>query len=320
MLSAAREADADKIPGKVNKSGSSFKRVLLRTNAQQDRMLNTEIEKIERLRQKHFKHVLQERKVFLIKKTQLPDPSILVERAPSPDAFYKAALDKYDKTNFDDKTPNYMRPLERRAKTPSTFMTIDAFTVRQKRKVNVWEEKDKNLIFHSVAPPSNPLNEEELHELQRAWQYHHPHYDVSKSRPTTRAKSMTRDPRPKSEGQKGDGCTYKSPKSPRKGRKIKKRIETTPTFITEMPQIPATEQKSKAVRVRREHTPTSGSSKIRPELKTLLAPRRASQPGLHIPRARQPGLHIPHSNTDEGDHTFNKEEIYQWIKQSYEFL
>ena len=67
--------------------------------------------------------------------------------------------------------PRYMQPLKSHYKPPSNLDTIDAFTVRPRRKQNIWEEYAPQLEpqFYSVVLPSNRLSQSEVSTFTDHW-------------------------------------------------------------------------------------------------------------------------------------------------------
>lgn len=88
-------------------------------------------------------HLEQQRKLFL-KNHELPEPTILVDRPPSPEMMRHALFPELyddDAYYFDPSLPpHYMKPLNSQTKGPSTLHTMDMYKVKTKKKVNVWEE------------------------------------------------------------------------------------------------------------------------------------------------------------------------------------
>ena len=112
-------------------------------------------------------HLDQQKKRFL-QQRHIPEPTMLVERPPSPGAFETETLN----TDSSDgrSTPHYMRPLKSRAKSASFVPTIDMFSVVKKKKVNLWEaaQLEKQAPnFHRRVLPSYPLSTDELRQLQK---------------------------------------------------------------------------------------------------------------------------------------------------------
>ncbi|XP_013392012.1 uncharacterized protein LOC106160045 [Lingula anatina] len=149
---------------------------VLKTNTHEDRLHDKERKKIEaqiRRKQMHFE---QEKKRFLQSQMLYNfEPTIIVERPPSPEAWmhYEQAIDE----DYPKKEPGYMRPIRSRIKTPSNLPTIDAFTVRSKKKTNIWEEALGDIDqtkFISTVPPSARLSQDERVDLQKGWVFHRP--------------------------------------------------------------------------------------------------------------------------------------------------
>lgn len=94
----------------------------------------------------------------------------------------------------DEYKPHYMRQLRSKVRTPSTLMTIDAFTVKSKKKRNLWnetmDEKD-GPEFQSTVRPYAKLSEKEKTDLQIGWSYHKPRLQAAEDQEAKSEKSMT---------------------------------------------------------------------------------------------------------------------------------
>ncbi|KAK3596455.1 hypothetical protein CHS0354_015927 [Potamilus streckersoni] len=165
-----------------NPGFSKFGECLVNSHSKQDKLLNsrlnrinTEIRKMEKVRNQEKKHFVKCSGVLN------HDPLILVERLPSPSVIKRAMTlminEDIEGIEDDSKVPGYMRPLRSRTRTPSTLMTIDAFVLKSKKKRNVWEEamNDKEpLVFQSMARPYTKLTERDKSDLQLGYSVHKP--------------------------------------------------------------------------------------------------------------------------------------------------
>ncbi|CAH1797079.1 unnamed protein product [Owenia fusiformis] len=177
---------------------SGYGRCLLRTNVQEQRMLRTQLRVMDKEMHRKQMHINQQKKQFMqLRKKQHHEPTLIVERPPSPDQYHYGYEDDWDEDQYyttypshNFKGPGYMQPLKTRAKTPVDFPTIDAFSVQVKKKKNVWEEaldETTTPSFRKTGICSPPLTEEERVDLYRGWLLHKP-----ESR--QKAKQQTRTP------------------------------------------------------------------------------------------------------------------------------
>lgn len=114
-----------------NPKDSHLGQALLRNNVFHSRVLGGELGKISEQSRRQQMHLDQQRKLFL-KNHSLPEPSILVERPPSPEILRRALCPEYyddDDAYYFDATmpPHYMKPLRSRNNIPSTLVTMDVF-------------------------------------------------------------------------------------------------------------------------------------------------------------------------------------------------
>lgn len=75
------------------------------------------------------------------------------------------------------KLPGYMRPLRTGRRTPSSLITIEAFTLETKKKRNIWEEaltEKEEPRFKSSTMPAIRLSEQEVAQLQLGHMLHKP--------------------------------------------------------------------------------------------------------------------------------------------------
>ena len=176
-----------------NPGVSKFGDCLLTSKAKTDKMLVSNIRKINSEIRRMQLQVNQKMKLFVKNSAVLNhDPLILVERPPSPEVVKKAHvmrnyadLDTHFYPEFDEERenrPSYMRQLRSKAKTPSTLTTIDAFTVKSRRKKNVWEgavDEKEPPTFKSTVRPFAKLTRREISDLQRGYEFHKPKLENS---------------------------------------------------------------------------------------------------------------------------------------------
>ncbi|ELT91448.1 hypothetical protein CAPTEDRAFT_190371 [Capitella teleta] len=181
QLNRRRQMDKDRALGTAtNPSSSKFGSALL-SSTQDGRALNNEVSKLERQLKRTQLHIEHEQKRFLQKQQQLPEPTLIVVRPPSPlltkkflywnktsDAPYTHAPDE----------PSYMNSIRSKVRAPLAQPTIDAFSVKVRKKKNIWEEAlNEDAHFTSAVQPCWPLTSVEEAELRAGWQLH--------ARPTT---------------------------------------------------------------------------------------------------------------------------------------
>ncbi|XP_052805695.1 uncharacterized protein LOC128235037 isoform X2 [Mya arenaria] len=177
LMERERAMDAARNPGV-----SRFGDCLVSVNSKSDKMLNSHLRKINSEIRRMEAQINNKMKCFVKNSSVLNhDPIILVERPASPDVVRKAFSMKSEKdvhgypTTVDEEKPSYMRQLRSRARTPSTLTTIDAFTVKPRRKKNVWEDAaDAKPEFQSTVRPYAKLTQREVSELQKGYEFHKP--------------------------------------------------------------------------------------------------------------------------------------------------
>lgn len=178
-----------------NPGASKFGDCLITSKAKTDKMLVSNIRKINSEIRRMQLQVNQRMKHFVKNSAVLNhDPLILVERPPSPDVVKKAHL----MTNYadldthfyppvdeeDECKPSYMRQLRSKARTPSTLTTIDAFTVKARKKKNVWEgavDEKTPPTFLSTVRPFAKLTRREISDLQKGYDFHKPKLENNSS-------------------------------------------------------------------------------------------------------------------------------------------
>ncbi|OWF46835.1 uncharacterized protein LOC110455182 isoform X2 [Mizuhopecten yessoensis] len=195
MLERERAVDGARNPA-FSKLGSTLLDTYTKPDqslTKQYRHINSQIRRMEatmRLKKKQF---VQTSQVLNY------DPIILVERPPSPVnvkmARAKIMAEKMNEEFIaDEYKPHYMRQLRTKARTPSTLMTIDAFTVKSKKKRNIWnktmDEKDPP-EFQSTVRPYSKLTEKEKTDLQIGWSYHKPRLEAEEDQEPKRENTMT---------------------------------------------------------------------------------------------------------------------------------
>ncbi|XP_046354601.1 uncharacterized protein LOC124134029 [Haliotis rufescens] len=156
---------------------SKFGECLLNINTKDDPLLCKNLGKINlEVRRMEFK-MKQLRQTFVKQSKFLNhEPLILVERPASPEVRHRRVVMDMGANDPASMTlPGYMRPLRSRCRTPSTITTIDAFTVRPKKKRNVWEEamdEKEKPKFKSTVRPCSRLTQRELTEVHLGWSTH----------------------------------------------------------------------------------------------------------------------------------------------------
>lgn len=192
---------------------SKFGDCLVSMNMKNDKVLTSNIRKINSEIRRMQLQVNHKMKYFVKNSTVLNhDPIILVQRPPSPEVVKRAYTmmtadieNGYPVLEDEDK-PGYMRRLRSKARTPSTLTTIDAFTIKQRKKKNVWEgavEEKSGPEFKSTVRPYAKLTNREKSDLKKGYEFHKPKIEVSgqtdvgdsantdKTRPKTKTKSIT---------------------------------------------------------------------------------------------------------------------------------
>ncbi len=162
---------------------SKYGSMLIRRGTQEERLLSSSVQTLERQMRKHGTSIDMEKKLF-IEKHSSREPLIIVERSPPEDVVRRFNRRKYREegktdTYAEDKAkgrlPRYMRPIQSRESTLDMRPTLDVFRVRTKKKVNLWEEADLERhgpTFQSTARPSWPLTLEEIDDLKKGRDLH----------------------------------------------------------------------------------------------------------------------------------------------------
>lgn len=180
MLEREKAVDCARNPG-----ASKFGHSLAEINSKKDKSLVRELRKIEHEIKSMSLQMNQRKKTFVKSCHVLNyDPIILVERPPSPEMRKKALAmsmgldeEEYNEHFENEKVPHYMHQLRSKQKTPSTLRTIDAFTIKNKKKKNIWEdavEQNDAPVFHSTVRPCYQLTKREQSDLQMGWALHKP--------------------------------------------------------------------------------------------------------------------------------------------------
>lgn len=180
MLEREKAVDGARNPG-----ASKFGHSLAEINSKKDKSLMRELRKIENEIKSMSLQMNQRKKTFVKSCHVLNyDPIILVERPPSPEMRKKALAmsmgldeDEYNQHFENETVPHYMHQLRSKQKTPSTLRTIDAFTVKNRKKKNIWEdavERGDAPVFHSTVRPCLQLTRREQTDLQMGWALHKP--------------------------------------------------------------------------------------------------------------------------------------------------
>ena len=168
-----------------NPGFSRFGDSLVSVNAKTDEVLIKNLRQINSEIRRMELQTSQKRKLFLRNSGVLNhDPLILVERPASPILIRRAQTllnnDPYDDELFGEANkPGYMKQLRSKTRTPSTLTTIDAFTVKAKKKRNVWEEAmDEKTApqFTGTVRPYARLTKKEITELQMGYEMHKPRF------------------------------------------------------------------------------------------------------------------------------------------------
>ena len=172
-----------------NPGVSKFGDCLVNINLKNDKTLNSNLRKINSEIKRMQLQVNHKMKYFVKRSNVLNhDPIILVERPPSPEVKKRAQLMKEyngeDDVPGDENKPGYMKQIRSKARTPSTLTTIDAFTVKQRKKKNVWEgaiEEKSGPQFESTVRPFAKLTNRERSDLQKGYEFHKPKLENSSS-------------------------------------------------------------------------------------------------------------------------------------------
>ena len=164
-----------------NPGDSKYGAALYKNNAVEDRIHSAELRRIDNQLKRTSMHMEQKRKQFLQRYT-LKEPMLIVVRPPSPGAIDKHESRLYNIENdyeyghpLHKGGPRYMQPLDSKTKIPNYRPTIDAFCMKTKKKVNVWEHiilEKETPKFRSTVMPSYPLSTAEIRDLSRGMEYH----------------------------------------------------------------------------------------------------------------------------------------------------
>lgn len=182
--------DAARNPG-ISKFGDC----LVGINSKTDEVLIKNLKQINSEIRRMELQISQKRKLFLRNSGVLNhDPIILVERPASPLVLRRAQTlltdAPYDEELFGEANmPGYMKQLRSKTRTPSTLTTIDAFTVKAKKKRNVWEEAmDEKTApqFTGTVRPYARLTKKEISELQLGHELHKPKFVAETGLPPER--------------------------------------------------------------------------------------------------------------------------------------
>ena len=172
--------------------GTKFAAALLDNKSRHDRILNSELSRINSEMRKKFVHIEQQMKHFK-ENRQLPEPTIIVERPPSPEAVKIQNLRTYNYLSREQmrtgpygmfasvhplaneiQGPGYMQPTQNHSKNMSTLPTIDAYRAKARKKRNIWEENGTETEFKCVVPPTYPLSEQEKSVMKKSLKEHKP--------------------------------------------------------------------------------------------------------------------------------------------------
>ncbi|KAL4229040.1 hypothetical protein ACF0H5_012077 [Mactra antiquata] len=191
-----------------NPGVSKFGDCLVSINLKNDKVLTSNIRKINSEIKRMQLQVNHKMKHFLKKSTVLNhDPIILVERPPSPEVVKRAftMMSADPETGYpelgDENKPSYMRQLRSKARTPSTLTTIDAFTVKQRKKKNVWEGAldDKAAPeFRGTVRPFAKLTRREKSDLKKGYEFHKPKLEVGQDGQEANTSNKTKQKKTKS--------------------------------------------------------------------------------------------------------------------------
>lgn len=180
LIERERAMEAARNPG-VSKFGDC----LFNANQKSDKLLKSNLRKISSEIRRMELQINQKMKYFVKTSNVLNhDPIILVERPPSPEVKKRAQAMKYyegeNDVPGDENKPGYMKQLRTKARTPSTLTTIDAFTVKQRKKKNVWDLNEKSgPDFQSTVRPCAKLTRREVSDLQKGYEFHKPKIETS---------------------------------------------------------------------------------------------------------------------------------------------
>lgn len=183
MMERAKAMEGARNPG-VSKFGDC----LVSINSKSDKMLSSNIKKINSEIRRMELQMNQKIKHFVKTSGVLNyDPIILVNRPPSPEVVKRAATmthygagNDYPEPEDEAQKPGYMKQIRSKARTPSTLTTIDAFVVKSRKKKNVWdgvlEDKEPKEFLSTVRPYAKLTNREKT-DLQKGYEFHKPKLD-----------------------------------------------------------------------------------------------------------------------------------------------
>ncbi|XP_045207318.2 uncharacterized protein LOC123559502 isoform X2 [Mercenaria mercenaria] len=182
LMEREKAMEAARNPG-VSKLGDC----LVSINLKNDKVLTSNLRKINSEIKRMQLQVNHKMKYFVKNSNVLNhDPIILVERPPSPEVKKRAHLmehyDGEEDVPGDENKPGYMKQIRSKARTPSTLTTIDAFTVKQRKKKNVWDgavDEKSAPEFESTVRPYAKLTRREKSDLQKGYEFHKPKLENS---------------------------------------------------------------------------------------------------------------------------------------------
>ena len=218
-----------------NSKDSRFGIALLEENSKELRLLDRQLQRLEKERTRVVLHSKQVRNMFLHERSSLSEPLLIVERSPSPDVLRRVLVIKQD---LDDGVPGYRKPLKTKTRAPSTLTTIDAFAVQNRKKTNVWEDAMKESAeprFQSAVIPSFPLTHPEMVQLQRGRRVHRP-----RSFPSKKVR--------RSQGQGHTSLTPGVPHNLDDMDTARHQVDNSGTFITQLPREGTTIKIGKTVK------------------------------------------------------------------------
>lgn len=287
MMEREKAMDAARNPG-VSKFGDC----LVSMNSKTDKIYVSNIRKINSEIKRMQLQINQKMKHFVKNSAVLNhDPLILVERPPSPDVVKrKQVMTQYDELDErgyppvdedDEHRPSYMRKLRSKARTPSTLTTIDAFTVKSRKKKNVWEgavDEKAPPQFQSTVRPFAKLTRREISDLQKGLEFHKPKLENSGLADTDdRSSRKTLSPKKNTPVEESDESDFE---------------DTFTPFITQMAELKdkknsIKQEKSIAeIKIRATESPSSIKSQTTPVLQTGRTVRFQS-PALSVPGTKK---------------------------------
>lgn len=259
-----------------NPGVSKFGDCLVSINLKDDRVLTSNLRKINSEIRRMQLQINHKMKYFVKNSTVLNhDPLILVERPPSPEVVKRPQImshyDGEEDVPGDENKPGYMRQIRSKARTPSTLTTIDAFTVKQRKKKNVWEgvaDEKSGPEFQSTVRPYVKLTSREKSDLQKGYEFHKPKLENSGH---SDSEEINTSKHPTSKKKVKEISTDESDDSDFEN-------EVTP-FITQMAKVrrKAKDRKEKTIAEisLRPRTPVHGSNKSRSPVNQTVSVERA---------------------------------------------